>query len=218
MSDAPRIQLFATQTAEHDHDDGHVDHHAVTPATLENVKFATWLYIGSEIMIFSAMLVAYLVFRIFNWEIVQEATEHLSITLVSLNTFILLASSWMMVMGLRAIQNGSNEGLVRWISGTVVLGAIFVGLQVVEYAELVHHGILLTGGEGLSRFGMRFYAPTAFHGAHVIIGCLWGLWIISRGARQKFSAERYVSVEVFGLYWHFVDVVWIILFTFIYLI
>ncbi|MGV2437143.1 MAG UNVERIFIED_CONTAM: hypothetical protein LVT10_21455 [Anaerolineae bacterium] len=73
-------------------------------------------------MIFSAMLVAYLVFRIFNWEIVQEATEHLSIALVSLNTFILLASSWMMVMGSRAIQNGSNEGLVRWISGTAAFG------------------------------------------------------------------------------------------------
>jgi cytochrome c oxidase subunit 3 len=72
--------------------------------------------------------------------------------------------------------------------------------------------------QSLTQYGMRFYAPTAFHGAHVIVGCLWGLWIVAKGARGGFSKERHASVEVFGLYWHFVDVVWIVLFTFIYLI
>lgn len=201
------------------HDDHHDDHGHFTPEqALDNAKFATWLYIGSEVMIFAGMLVTYLIFRIWNADVVAQAKEHLSLILVTLNTFILLASSWMMVMGLRAVQRGSNEGLVRWISGTVILGAVFVGLQVYEYVELVHYGIVLTGAEPLAQYGMRFYAPTAFHGAHVVVGVLWGLWIIRRGLAKSFTSERYAAVEVFGLYWHFVDVVWIILFTFIYLI
>lgn len=274
----------------HEHDHAHDDHdhsHLTPEQELDNAKFATWLYIGSEVMIFSGMLVAYLIFRRFNYTAVELAKDHLSIQLVSLNTFLLLASSWMMVMGLREVQRGNNKGLVRWLTGTVVFGAIFVGLQVVEYVELAHNGIVLTvpteaevaeivesgdiphwleegiaaleaeelanasiavetgdaaieGEELLSevgvseeatlteqativaqdlgKFGQRFYAPTAFHGAHVIVGCLWGLWIINRAQRRKFTAQRYASVEVFGLYWHFVDVVWIVLFTFIYLI
>jgi len=263
--------------AAHDHEDH--EHHISPEQELDNAKTFTWLYIGSEVMIFAAMLSTYLIFRVWDWEYVQLAKEHLSIPLVSANTFLLLASSWMMVMGLRAIKLGSNSGLVRWITGTVVLGAVFVGLQVVEYVELSHNGIVLTPrsteqinawadgeeaapewleegvvllresaaldnetgdeeslepmsieesaitaeeitevSQGLTQYGMRFYAPTAFHGAHVIIGCLWGIWILLKGARGGFSAERHASVEVFGLYWHFVDVVWIVLFTFIYLI
>lgn len=288
MSDAMVTTRAEEYPEEHAHH--HDDHGHLTPQeTLENAKFAMWLYIGSEIMIFSGMLAAYLVFRRFNYESVALAKEHLSIPLVSFNTFLLLASSWAMVMGLRAVQSGNNRGLVNWLSLTVIMGAAFVGLQVVEYAELAHNGVVLTvptqdevaamvetdempewleegiahtdfaalaeteiaveGGtapaegaavledaptvadgeitrleqatlvaQNLAKYGQRFYAPTAFHGAHVIVGCLWGLWVINRGWRNKFTSERYAAVEVFGLYWHFVDVVWIILFTFIYLI
>lgn len=268
MSDA----IVATRSEEYpeEHAHHHDDHGHLTPQeSLENAKFAMWLYIGSEIMIFSGMLAAYLVFRRFNYESVALAKEHLSIPLVSFNTFLLLASSWAMVMGLREVQRGNNRGLVKWLSATVIMGAAFVGLQVVEYAELAHNGVVLTvpteaevaavveSGElpawleegiahtdfstiagadaaaadeltqteqatvvaqNLAKYGQRFYAPTAFHGAHVIIGCLWGIWVINRAWRNKFTTERYAAVEVFGLYWHFVDVVWIILFTFIYLI
>lgn len=218
MTEAEMGMVAATTLDDEAHD--HDDHaHHIDPALeLDNAKFATWLYIGSEVMIFAGMLITYLVFRVWNADIVKAAQEHQSIFLVSLNTFLLLASSWMMVMGLKAIKVGKRQGLINWISGTVIFGAIFVGLQVVEYVELVHHGIVLTGDTDMARYGMRFYAPTAFHGAHVIIGCLWGMWIINKAWRGGFSATRYASVEVFGLYWHFVDVVWIVLFTFIYLI
>ncbi len=320
MTDAQHMSIAAGDAAhEHDH---HDDHGHFTPEeALENAKFAMWLYIGSEIMIFSGMLVAYLVFRVYNIEAIELAKEHLSISLVSANTFLLLASSWAMVMGLRQVQRGNNDGLVRWLSVTVVMGAIFVGLQVVEYVELAHNGVVLTVpteeevteivesgnvphwieegietfaasttaaesepvaevvedsaltespaeveaaaavegdplaedseagmaeapivdqsadedanpafgeltfaqqatvvAQSLGQYGQRFYTPTAFHGAHVIVGCLWGLWIINKAHRKQFTARRYAAVEVFGLYWHFVDVVWIILFTFIYLI
>ncbi|MBZ0306622.1 MAG: cytochrome c oxidase subunit 3, partial [Anaerolineae bacterium] len=99
-------------------------------------------------------------------------------------------------------------------------GTIFVLLQYVEYRELAHLGITLDGlenPEAFQSFGMRFYVPTAFHGAHVIAGVLWALLVLRRGSHGHYDANP-VGVEIFGLYWHFVDVVWIILFTLIYLI
>ncbi len=180
---------------------------------VENSKLAMWIYLGSEVVIFASLMAVYAVFRLNNPDIVSGVHEELGIILVSINTFLLLASSWAMVMGLREIKRGNQDGLVRWIGLTAILGAVFVGLQYVEYNELAHVGISL-GNE----FGMRFYAPTAFHGVHVIIGVLWALRIAYRGRQGIYGPRNYLAVEIFGLYWHFVDVVWIILFTLIYLI
>src|SRR5690606_33922414 len=116
-------------------------------------------------------------------------------------------------MGLREAQKDNPQGLVRWIGLTALLGTAFVALQGVEYTELAHAGISID-----TEYGMRFYAPTAFHGVHVIVGVLWALRIIARGRQGIYNARNYLAVEIFGLYWHFVDVVWIFLFTIIYLI
>ena len=213
MTDA-HMELVSTHA--HVHDDH--DHHMDPALEMDNAKFATWLYIGSEVMIFTGMLVGYIIFRVYQPEVVKQVHEHMSLLLVSINTFILLASSWMMVMGLNEIKKNNPRGLMQWVSGTVILGAVFVGLQVVEYAELLHAGVTLTGDTEFAAFGMRFYAPTAFHGAHVVVGVLWGIWLLNKAYRGKFSADKYIGVEIFGLYWHFVDVVWIVLFTVIYLI
>src|SRR5690606_33604187 len=128
-----------------------------------------------------------------------------SIPLVGLNTFILLTSSWAMVRGLLAIQRGNQQGLVRWFAFMIVLGTLFVALQGVEYLELAHEGITIytseTGEPALYEFGARFYALTAFHGFHVIIGVLWGLYVLRNAIRGRYSATRYLGVEVFGLYW-----------------
>ncbi len=180
---------------------------------IENSKFAMWLYLGSEVVIFASLMAVYAIFRVNNPDIVKAVHEELGILLVSINTFLLLASSWAMVMGLREIRRNNQDGLVRWIGLTAILGAVFVGLQYVEYGELAHAGIHMG-----TDFGMRFYAPTAFHGFHVIVGVFWALRIAWRGRQGIYSAKNYLAVEIFGLYWHFVDVVWIILFTLIYLI
>ncbi len=180
---------------------------------IENSKFAMWLYLGSEVVIFASLMAVYAIFRVNNPDVVKAVHEELGILLVSINTFLLLASSWAMVMGLREIRRGNQTGLVRWIGLTAFLGAVFVGLQYVEYNELAHAGIHMG-----TEFGMRFYAPTAFHGFHVIIGVFWALRIAWRGHKGIYSPRNYLAVEIFGLYWHFVDVVWIILFTLIYLI
>ncbi|RMF77182.1 MAG: heme-copper oxidase subunit III [Chloroflexi bacterium] len=196
---------------------GHTHDHESPQAKAENLKFAMWLYLASEVIIFSILIAAFAIFRVRQPEMVDEAREALSISFVSVNTFVLLASSWAMVMGLLAIQKGNNESMVRWIGLTGVLGLTFVLLQLVEYQELRHEGIALYS-ETAGRFGQRFYPLTAFHGAHVIVGVIWAFIVMFKGIKRQYSPTNYIGIEIFGLYWHFVDVVWIILFTMIYLI
>lgn len=191
--------------------DAHAKHEALR---IENFKLGWWLYLASEVVLFTVLIATFVVFRIDNPEVVKEVHEKAGVLLVALNTFILLTSSWAMVMGLREIQRGNVSGLVRWIGLTAVMGTIFLLLQWVEYNTLGAEGITLQSGQ----FGMRFYAPTAFHGAHVLIGVIWAVWVMWRARNGKYSSTNYLGVEVFGLYWHFVDVVWIVLFTLIYLV
>ncbi|MEQ8676460.1 MAG: cytochrome c oxidase subunit 3 [Aggregatilineales bacterium] len=190
--------------------------------SIDNQKFAMWLYLGSEVVIFTVLIATYVVFRIREPEAVHHVHEALGFTgilLVTFNTFLLLTSSWSMVMGLREIQRDNIAGLNRWFSITAVLGAIFVVLQYVEYRRLGDEAVTLDfASDAFSGFGMHFYAPTAFHGAHVIVGVLWCLLVMNRARNGRYSSRNYVGVEIFGLYWHFVDVVWILLFTIIYLV
>jgi cytochrome c oxidase subunit 3/cytochrome o ubiquinol oxidase subunit 3 len=192
----------------------HVEHHDIPSAeAISNSKLAMWLYLASEVIIFGTLIAVYIVYRANHPDVVKQVHQQLGIALVSLNTFLLLASSWAMVLGLREAQKNNPQGVVRWIGLTAFLGTLFVVLQGVEYNELAHAGISID-----TEFGMRFYAPTAFHGAHVIVGVLWALRIIWRARQGIYNAKNYLAVEIFGLYWHFVDVVWIFLFTIIYLI
>ena len=164
----------------------HEEHHAVPNAhQISNAKLAMWLYLASEVVVFGLLITVYLVFRFYNPDIVQEVQNELGLGLVSLNTFLLLSSSWAMVMGLRQAQLNNSQGLVRWISLTALLGASFVALQGVEYTELAHAGLSIG-----TELGMRFYAPTAFHGAHVIVGVLWALRVINRGTQRLFQRAK----------------------------
>lgn len=197
------------------------DHHHADPKAearhIDNLKFAMWLYLASEVVIFAMLIAVFVVFRVNDPERIAEVHEASGIgglLLVTFNTFLLLTSSYTMVMGLRAIQGDDRKGLIRWFSATAALGTLFVLLQYVEYNQLSHEGITLYS----DLFGMRFYAPTAFHGAHVIIGVLWALYILRNARRGVYGARNYIGIEIFGLFWHFVDVVWILLFTVIYLV
>lgn len=186
--------------------------------SIANQKLAMWLYLASEVVIFSILIGGYAIFRVNHPENVHEVHAKAGLLLVSVNTFLLLTSSWSMVMGLREIQRKNRQGFLQWFGVMTVLGIIFIGLQWVEYKELAHLNITLGAtAETYGNFGSRFYTPTAFHGAHVIIGVLWGLLVMWRGYKGHYD-DNPVGVEVFGLYWHFVDVVWIILFTLIYLV
>ena len=146
----------------------------------------------------------------------HEVHKDVGLVLVSINTFILLMSSWAMVMGLRNMQMGNRRMMLRWIGFTALLGVVFLCGQYIEYGELGSMGIALDA-DTFSGFGMRFYAPTAFHGAHVLVGVLWALLVLKRGREGRYDKNP-LGIELFGLYWHFVDVVWIFLFTLIYLV
>ncbi|MBE2183900.1 MAG: heme-copper oxidase subunit III [Anaerolineae bacterium] len=202
-----------------EHIEAHAAHDAHAAAKheaqrIDNLKFGMWVFLASEVVLFTVLIATFLAWRVVNSELVHEVHEATGIWLVSLNTFLLLASSFAMVMGLREIQKGNRGGLMKWIGLTALLGAVFVGLQAVEYSILASHGVTIYSSE----FGMRFYAPTAMHGAHVIVGVIWALYIVNKTRRGSYSSQNYIGIEIFGLYWHFVDVVWIILFTVIYLL
>ncbi|KXK18881.1 MAG: cytochrome c oxidase subunit III [Chloroflexi bacterium OLB15] len=199
--------------------DAHAAHDAHSDAKHEaqrndSLKFGMWLFLASEVILFTVLIATFLVWRVNNGELVHQVHEATGVFLVSVNTFLLLASSFAMVMGLRQIQLNNTGGLIKWIGLTALLGAIFVGLQGVEYTILSNEGITIYSSE----FGMRFYAPTAMHGAHVIFGVIWALYVVMNARRGKYSSKNNIGVEIFGLYWHFVDVVWILLFTVIYLL
>jgi heme/copper-type cytochrome/quinol oxidase subunit 3 len=184
-----------------------------------NLKFATWLFLASEVVLFTMMIAGYILFRINEPEIVSRAHEGLSIILISANTFVLLASSWAMVMGLRDVKMDNLKGGFRWFMLTAGLGVLFLFGQYYEYMELAHLSVTLgVDTDALAGWGMRFYAPTFFHGAHVFVGVIWALLVARRTRRGDYNRYRTAGIEMFGLYWHFVDVAWIFLFTLIYLV
>ncbi len=199
----------------------HLDEHHKA-LSIDNQKFAMWLFIASETVIFSIMIVGYVLFRIQEPEVVKGVHEALGLTgilLVTFNSFLLLTSSWAMVMGLREIQKGNRAGLIRWFWLVALLGIAFLGIQYYEYVQMANKGIALgyDADAAYAGFGMRFYAPTAFHGAHVFAGVVWCFIVMNRARRGRYD-DNAVGVEVFGLYWHYVDIVWVLLFTLIYLL
>ena len=155
----------------------------------------------------------------------DDAVNPLSINLTAANTFILICSSVTMVLGLGAIQRGDKRKLTLYLLATVVIGSIFLGVQVYEYYQLMlgHHyppGISQTGHfrPSASLFGTCFFTMTGFHGAHVAGGVVMLTTILIGAVTCRFTREHHAPVELVGLYWHFVDLVWIILFTVVYLI
>jgi heme/copper-type cytochrome/quinol oxidase subunit 3 len=191
-------------------------HHAIydydSGPPVDRGKFAIWLFLATEVMFFTGLIGTYIVLRIGSayW---PNPELRLAVNITAFNTFVLIMSSYFMVRGLHAIQKGDQGGLVRWLGATVLGGAFFVGVQVYEYIELVKEGSL----PNVDLFWSTFYAMTGFHGFHVFCGVIW-LGIVWIGAvRGKFSAQRYLPVELVGLYWHFVDLVWVLLFTIVYL-
>ncbi|MBI3242995.1 MAG: heme-copper oxidase subunit III [Chloroflexi bacterium] len=175
-------------------------------------KMGMWIFLGSEVLFFTGLISTFLLLRARS---TVEAVEPLvsSIPLVSLNTFILLTSSLTVVLAHDSAARGKKGLLNLFLLLTVILGATFVSLQGVEYTRLYAENLTWTG----SGLGTGFFTLTGFHGLHVIIGVIWCLSILPRALRGGFTEKEYGGVEIFGLYWHFVDIVWILLFTIIYL-
>jgi heme/copper-type cytochrome/quinol oxidase subunit 3 len=168
-----------------------------------------WVFLASEIMFFSGLIATFLGYRART----GDAAGSLNVPLMTVGTFLLLTSSLAAVSALSAIQNGKTTAFRNWIIATMVLGALFLGVELTEWSELIGHGIT-TG----TLFGSAFFTLTGFHGIHVLIGLAWMSFLLARTVRGKMATGSAMGIEVFGLYWHFVDIVWIILFTIIYLL
>lgn len=184
----------------------------VTSTGLDNRKLGMWIFLVTEVMLFSGLIGALLQMKARS---PADANQVLNVPLTAINTFILIISSTTVVLALQAIMNGDRRKMRLFLLATLALGATFLGVQVYEFYQLiVHEGFTPSG----SLFGGAFFVVTGFHGFHVFIGLLWCLWLIRQAFQDRFSPTNYMRIEIFGLYWHFVDIVWIILFTIIYLI
>ncbi len=200
---------------------------SLTPDSLG--KLGMWIFLIGDTMSFGALLAAYAAIRagagVIGW---VPPDEILGITLTAGMTFLLICSSVTMVKALESIQKGNASRMCMFLALTILGGVIFLGLQVYEWTHLIKHGLTLTGlpehglkGDaiaGSTLFGPTFYAITGFHGLHVTGGVIYLIVILIHGLRGRYTAEFNHEVEIVGLYWHFVDLIWIMVFTFIYLL
>jgi heme/copper-type cytochrome/quinol oxidase subunit 3 len=184
-----------------------------TATGLDNRKLGMWAFLGSECLFFGALISTYLLYR---GRSVQGPfpDQVYDIPYTSVSSFVLLMSSLTMVLALNAIQRGDHRRLRAWLLATALLGITFVGGQVFEFTVFVNEGLTLTR----NLFGSSFFVLTGFHGAHVTVGILMLLTLFGQSLAGRLPAERALRVELVGLYWHFVDIVWIVIFTVVYLI
>lgn len=180
---------------------------------LPSRKILMWTFIGSECMLFGSLIITYLVYR--GKSVVGPYPEELlNIPFITVTTFVLLMSSLMMVLALAAVQRGDLRWGKVWLLMTALLGSIFLAGQVYEFSHFVHEGLTLK----TNLFGGSFFLLTGTHGAHVTVGVIWLLSLFFMALRGRLTPAFAETVEIAGLYWHFVDVVWIVLFTLIYLL
>jgi len=187
--------------------------HLETSTGMDNRKLLMWLFLASDCLFFGSFIAAYLLYR--GRSVVGPYPEDLfDIPFTSVSAFILLMSSVTMVLALAAIQKGNVRNMRIWLFTTAILGTLFIAGQVFEFTEFNREGLSLS----TNLFGTTFFVLTGFHGAHVTVGVLilMSLFVVSMrgGIQQKDS----MTVELAGLYWHFVDIVWIVIFTLVYLI
>ena len=176
-------------------------------------KLAMWTFLGSECMLFGSLIATFLIYRGRNL-VGPYPEELLNIPFITVTTFVLLMSSLMMVLALSAVQRGDRRMSRVWLFMTPLLGLIFLAGQYIEFSHFVHEGLPLSQ----NLFSSTFFVLTGTHGAHVAAGVIWLLTLWSLAMTGRLSAKNVVTVEIAGLYWHFVDVVWIVLFTVIYLL
>ncbi len=183
-----------------------------TSTGLDSRKIAFWTFLGSECLLFGTLISTYLVYH--GKSVAGPTTEILNIPLTSVSTFVLLMSSLAMVLGLAAVSRGDALFARVWLATTALLGSMFLGFQAYEFTHFVHEGLTLQ----TSLFGSTFFVLTGFHGGHVFVGVLWLLTLLVRSFQCKLGPDKTLQVELAGLYWHFVDVVWIVIFTVVYLL
>lgn len=188
-------------------------HMEATPAGISNAKLGTWLFLASEVMLFGALFASYIILRTGS-EIWPRGADLLNIPLATLNTFILIASSMTMVMAFASVQRDDRKGFRNYLLATILLGAAFLVVKGFEYGAKFHHGIL----PSTSIFYACYFTLTGLHGLHVVGGIIANLCFLTLGLKDWEHPLFPGRIECAGLYWHFVDIVWIFLFPSLYLL
>ena len=197
------------------HEAARVAPHEHTSTGLDNTKLAMWAFLGSECLFFGSLITTYLLYR-------GKAPpgggplphEVYDIPYTSVSSFELLMSSLTMVLALNAIQRGDHRTFRAWMLATATLGMLFIGGQIYEFTTFAHEGLTLTA----SAAGSAFFVLTGFHGAHVTVGIFMLLSLVGMSLAGRLPSVDARKVELIGLYWHFVDIVWVVIFTVVYLI
>jgi cytochrome c oxidase subunit III len=198
------------------HASGHDTAHATTLG-VDSRKMGVWAFIGSETLFFAALIVTYLIYKPINARLYPEQLPHekLGIQFTGVLAAILLASSVTMVLALAAARRGDRRQFPIWHLATVGLGLCFLGGQTYEFINLaLNEGVTL----GSSLLGTTFFVLTGFHGTHVAIGATWLLSVFFKVRAYPDAPGNVMDIELGGLYWHFVDLVWVAIFTLIYLL
>ena len=192
-----------------------MDAHALHPATstgIPNRKLAIWTFIGSECLFFASLISIYLVYK--GKSLVGPyPSEIFEIPLVTVGTALLLFSSLFVVLALNGCEQGNRKKFLGWLAMTILCGLFFIGMQVYEFTHFFHEGLTMQK----NLFGASFFTLTGFHGTHVTIGVIWLLSIFIEGVRGHVPPAKALNFEIAALYWHFVDVVWIVIFPVVYL-
>jgi heme/copper-type cytochrome/quinol oxidase subunit 3 len=201
------------ETTHDDHDD-HDDHGAHATSTgLSNNKLAMWIFLGSECLLFGGLISTYMLYR-------GRHSENLGpdqvwdIPFTSASSFVLLMSSLTMVLAVTAAKRKDDRNTTIWLTVTALLGSLFVAGQVYEFTTFYREGLGFT----TSLFSSSFFTLTGFHGAHVSVGVIMLLATVGMILKNRIPGDKAEVVEIVGLYWHFVDIVWILIFTLVYLI
>jgi len=193
------------------------DTQASSPAPIaqhDNTKMGMWLFLGGEVVFFVSLILLIIFYRLTNSAYEAQFRSHLSIPIIAINTFVLVTSSFFVVRALEAISfKGDQKGLRNNLLVVIVLGLIFLGGQAFEWSTLFSEGV-----DYASTYGTPFFTVTGIHGTHVFVGIVWAIYLLVGHRRRPMTQDNHLAMENFGLYWHFVDIVWIVLFTVIYLV
>ncbi len=188
-------------------------HSLETSTGLDNRKLAMWIFLASECLFFGSLISTYLLYRNRN-TVAPYPKDLYDIPFTSVSSFVLLMSSVTMVLALAAIQRGDLRSMRIWLAATALLGLTFLSGQAFEFTEFYDQGLSLRA----NLFGSSFFVLTGFHGAHVAGGVLILSSLFIRSLQGGIRKGDSLAIELAGLYWHFVDIVWIVIFTLVYLI
>lgn len=212
---------------------GHAVHHPQLQHhfdTMQQQKEAStlgmWLFLLTEVLFFGGIFFAYMLYRLWYFDAFAEASRDLDLMLGGFNTVVLIGSSLTMAFAVRSAQTGSSSGTVRWLILTMILGAVFLGVKVVEYSHKFEVGhVPGPNFHSTSQWAAQeqifyslYFTMTGLHALHMIVGIAILAYITLKAAQGKYSESYHTPVEMTGLYWHFVDLVWIYLFPLLYLV